>query len=152
MNNVAQLNGWAQFSCVQMEHSLCYRTEELELFSYCHCKGIGITAYSPLMDGHLARPIGIETTRTKRVDGTFFEKKRRESDIKIINRVVEIAEKRGWKMSQVALAWSVTKITSPVVGANTPEKLLETIITGKRLTDEEIKFLEEPYEHQPVRF
>jgi aryl-alcohol dehydrogenase-like predicted oxidoreductase len=27
MNNVAQLNGWAQFSCVQMEHSLCYRTE-----------------------------------------------------------------------------------------------------------------------------
>lgn len=135
MNNVAQLNGWAQFSCVQMEHSLCYRTEvryfitmysslivfeqELELFSYCHCKGIGITAYSPLMDGHLARPIGIETTRTKRVDGTFFEKKRRESDIKIINRVVEIAEKRGWKMSQVALAWSVTKITSPVVGANT---------------------------------
>lgn len=27
MNNVAQLNGWAQISCVQMEHSLLYRAE-----------------------------------------------------------------------------------------------------------------------------
>lgn len=152
MNNVAQLNGWTQFSCVQMEHSLLYRTEELELFSYCNHKGIGIMAYSPLMEGHLARPIGTETTRTKSVSGTFFEKKRRDSDLKIINRVKEIAEKHSWRMSQVALIWSLTKISSPVVGANTPERLLETVVVGKNLTEDEIKYLEEPYEHQPARF
>jgi aryl-alcohol dehydrogenase-like predicted oxidoreductase len=27
MNNVAQINGWTQFACVQVEHSLLYRTE-----------------------------------------------------------------------------------------------------------------------------
>ncbi|RDB15357.1 Versiconal hemiacetal acetate reductase [Hypsizygus marmoreus] len=152
MNNVAQLNRWTQFSCVQMEHSLLYRAEELELFAYCNYKGIGVLAYSPLMDGHLARPIGSETPRTQRINGTFFEKKRRESDLKIINRLIEIAEKKGWKMSQVALAWSATKITSPVVGANTSERLLEAIVAGKKLTEEEIKYLEEPYEAQPPRF
>ena len=85
MNNVAQVNGWTQFACVQVEHSLLYRTEvssqllsqltslcsrtnasdfaqELELFSYCNYKGIGIIGFSPLMDGHLARPIGTDLT------------------------------------------------------------------------------------------
>lgn len=136
MNNVAQLNGWTQFSCVELEHSLLYRTEvshrhyvfdislceryqEREMIDYCNYKGIGVVAYSPLMDGHLARPVGTETPRSKRVSGTFLEKRRRESDIKIINRVAEIAEKRSCKMNQVALAWSLKKVSSPIVGANT---------------------------------
>ncbi|KAG6894013.1 hypothetical protein C0992_007840, partial [Termitomyces sp. T32_za158] len=144
MNNVAHINGWTQFNVIQMEHSLLYRTEELELFAYCDYKGIGIMAYSPLMDGHLARPVGIETMRSKGVRGSFFEKRRRESDVEIIGRVSKLAEKRSWKMAQVALTWSLTKVSSPIVGANTPERLIETIIAGKTLTDEEIKYLEEP--------
>ncbi|THH21264.1 hypothetical protein EW146_g249 [Bondarzewia mesenterica] len=152
MNNVAQLNGWTQFSCVQMEHSLLYRAEERELFAYCDFKGIGIIAFSPLMDGHLARPDGTETVRTKRYSGTSYDKKRRECDIKIIQRVEEIAQKHSWKMCQVALAWSASKISSPIVGVNSVERLHEDIITGKTLTAEEIKYLEEPYEDQPPRF
>ncbi|KAF5388331.1 hypothetical protein D9615_000800 [Tricholomella constricta] len=152
MNNVAERNGWTKFSCVQMEHSLLYRTEERELFSYCDYKGIGIMAYSPLMDGHLARPLGTESARTNSVKNSFFEKKRRDSDIAIINRVSEIAQKRSWKMSQVALAWSLAKGSNPVVGANTPERILESVTAGKTLTEEEIKYLEEPYEAQPARF
>lgn len=152
MNNVAQLNGWTQFACVQVEHSLLYRTEELELFSYCNHKGIGITGFSPLMDGHLARPIGTETPRSKFANGSPFEKKRRESDLKIIKRVQELAQKHSWTMSQVALTWSLTKVSSPIVGANTPERLREAIVAGKTLTDEEIKYLEELYEAQPPRF
>ena len=140
MNNVAQVNGWTQFACVQVEHSLLYRTEvssqllsqltslcsrtnasdfaqELELFSYCNYKGIGIIGFSPLMDGHLARPIG--TSRSKFASGSPFEKKRRESDLKIIKRVQELAQKHSWTMSQAALTWSLTKVSSPIVGANT---------------------------------
>ncbi|THH11763.1 hypothetical protein EW146_g7929 [Bondarzewia mesenterica] len=152
MNNVAQLNGWTQFSCVEMEHSLLYRAEERELFAYCDFKGIGIIAFSPLMDGHLARPIGTETVRAKEHEGTRYDKKRRECDIQIIKRVEEIAQKHSWKMCQVALAWSASKISSPIVGANSVERLHEDIITGKTLTAEEIKYLEESYEDQPPRF
>lgn len=71
------------------------------------------------MDGHLARPIGTTTPRSKFAGGSPFEKKRRESDLEIIKRVQELAQKHSWTMSQVALTWSLTKISSPVVGANT---------------------------------
>jgi len=151
MNHVAEVKGWTEFISMQVEHSLLYRPEELEMFAYCNFKGIGIIPYSPLMDGHLARPTGTETPRTKSISGTPFEKRRRDSDIKIIKRVEELAEKHKWKMSQVALAWTASKVTSPIVGANSPERLKECITAGKVLTAEEIKYLEEPYEAQPPR-
>ena len=75
------------------------------MLSYCKYKGIGVIAYSPLMTGHLARPLGVETDRTKALSGTPFEKKRRESDNQIIRRVEELAKKHSWTMSQVALSW-----------------------------------------------
>ncbi len=71
--------------------------------------------YSPLLDGNLARPLGTKTNRTE----AGFQKELKPSDIKIIERVIELAEKHSWKMSQVALSWSLTKISSPIVGANT---------------------------------
>ncbi len=71
--------------------------------------------YSPLLDGNLARPLGTKTERT----AGGFQKELKPSDIKIIERVIELAEKHSWKMSQVALTWSLTKISSPIVGANT---------------------------------
>lgn len=89
------------------------------MFAYCKFKGIGVLSYSPLMDGHLARPLGTETPRTKNINGSPFEKKRRESDKEIIRRVEKIAEKHSLKMSQVALAWSGLKVSSPIIGANT---------------------------------
>lgn len=70
------------------------------------------------MDGHLARPPGTDTVRTKTYRAYGAEKPRRESDLQIIKRVQEIAEKRSWKMSQVALAWSNTRVSSPIVGIN----------------------------------
>ena len=70
------------------------------------------------MDGHLARPLDSVTPRSKSIAGTFFEKPRRDSDKKIIQRVEELAKKKQWKMSQVALAWVASKITAPIVGAN----------------------------------
>ncbi|KAJ7499638.1 Aldo/keto reductase [Mycena latifolia] len=108
MNNVTEKNNWTTFSCVQIEHFLIYRSEaEPEMFAYCNSKGIGILAYSPLMDGHLARPVGIETEK-------------------------------------VALAWSLTKVSSPVVGMSSVERVHQAIIPEEVLTADEIKYLEEP--------
>ncbi|KAL5536462.1 hypothetical protein ACEPAF_284 [Sanghuangporus sanghuang] len=148
MNHVAESNGWTPFICTQVEHSLLYRSEEIDMFAYCQLKGIGIISFSPLMDGHLARPLGTETPRTQSIKGSPFEKKRRPSDEEIIKRVEELAGKHSWKMSQVALLWSLSKVSSPIVGANSPTRLAECVVTGKNLTADEIKYLEEPYEAQ----
>jgi aryl-alcohol dehydrogenase-like predicted oxidoreductase len=54
-------------------------------------------------------------------------------------------------MGQVSLAWINTKVTSPIVGFSSAQRMEEAIIPGYKLTDEEIKFLEEPYRPQNIR-
>ncbi len=67
-------------------------------------------------------------------------------DETIIDRVQELAEKKGWKMSQVALAWLNKRISSPIIGFSSVERIDEAIdVRGKTLTDEEERYLEELY-------
>lgn len=74
-----------------------------------------------------------------------------DTDNKIISRVQELAEKKGWKMSQVALAWTIQKDTIPIVGFSNLGRLDEAIgVQGKRLSEEEMKYLEEPYEPRAI--
>lgn len=88
------------------------------MLSYCRHSGLGTLAFAPLMDGHLARSVGTQTDRSRLFDGTIYDKPRRDSDKEIIRRVEELAEKKGWGMSQIALSWSTTKVSSPIVGMN----------------------------------
>ncbi|KZV73288.1 Aldo/keto reductase [Peniophora sp. CONT] len=152
MNSIAERHGWTQFISVQIEHSLLFRPQEVEMLAYCMYKGIGVISYSPLLCGHLARPVGSKTDRSKALEGSFFERKLNESDEEIVKRVEQIAKKRAWKMSQVALAWSCTKVTSPIVGLNSIERVAESIIAGKTLDAAEIQTLEEPYQYRPYRW
>lgn len=70
---------------------------------------------------------------------------------KIIERVEEIAKKRSWKMSHVATAWLNKRVTSPIVGLSKIARIDETLeVRGKMLTDEEEKYLEEPYVPLPI--
>jgi len=73
------------------------------------------------------------------------------ADTQIIKRVMELAEKKGWKMSHVALAWIIQKKTIPIVGFSSLARLEEAVaVRGKSLTPEEMKYLEEPYTPKPV--
>jgi aryl-alcohol dehydrogenase-like predicted oxidoreductase len=57
-----------------------------------------------------------------------------------------LAEKKGWKMSQVALAWINKRIASPIIGVSSIERMDEALdVRGKTLTEEEEKYLEELY-------
>ena len=69
----------------------------------------------------------------------------------IIGRGLELAERRGVTMTEVSLAWLLSKVTSPVVGAT---KLHHIEGAAKavdlELTPEEILYLEEPYVPHPL--
>ncbi len=72
-------------------------------------------------------------------------------DHEIIKRVQELAEKHGWKMSTVALAWINKKVSSPIIGFSTPERIDEALeCRGKTLTADEEKYLEELYKPQAI--
>jgi aryl-alcohol dehydrogenase-like predicted oxidoreductase len=45
----------------------------------------------------------------------------------IVNRVQEIAAKKGISMAQVALAWSMARTTAPIVGTTSLKNLEDSI-------------------------
>ncbi|KAG1890484.1 NADP-dependent oxidoreductase domain-containing protein [Suillus fuscotomentosus] len=151
LNDVAARNGWTTFVSMQDEYSLLYREEEREMLAYCKFNGIGVIPWAPLSAGLLARPVGTETTRLNSIKGTAWEKKVSSADATIINRVEELSKKKNYKMSQIALAWVASKVSSPIVGISSVQRLQESIIEGIELTPEEIKYLEEPYEPKATR-
>jgi aryl-alcohol dehydrogenase-like predicted oxidoreductase len=105
--------------------------------------------WAPLDAGNLARPY--EKYRTTERGKNHPTAGLREVDVKTIARVQELAEKKGWKMSQVALAWVNKRISSPIIGFSSVERLEEACeARGKTLTDEEEKYLEELYEPRAI--
>lgn len=114
---------------------------------FCHETGVGLIPWAPLYRGNLARPLNTETTRSK--NNMFSDMKG--ADIDIIKRVQELADKKGWAMSHVALAWIIQKNTIPIVGFSNLERLDEAVeVRGKTLTEDEMKYLEEPYEPKNI--
>ena len=70
----------------------------------------------------------------------------------IISRVQGLADQNGWKMSQVALAWIQEKVSSPIVGFSSVQRLDEAMnIKGRVLKKGYVKYLEEPYAPQVVQ-
>ena len=150
MQFLAERNGWTKFISMQNYYNLCYREEEREMIRYCKETGVGLVPWAPLFAGRLARPVGYDKSiRSKRPSA--HHPTSTPADEEIINRVEQLAKKKGWNMSHVALAWHKAKGTVPIVGINSVEKVDDVCeLRGKALTDEEVKQLEEPYVARPV--
>jgi aryl-alcohol dehydrogenase-like predicted oxidoreductase len=119
---------------------------------YCHETGVGLIPWAPLYRGLLARPLGSDsTTREESMKGNPMFSGVSEQDAEQIKRVQELADKKGWKMSQVALAWIIKKNTIPIVGFSNLGRLDEAVaVRGKTITDDEAKWLEEPYRPKAI--
>jgi len=147
MQQVAEKHNYTKFISMQNHYNLVYREEEREMNRYCNDTGVGLIPWAPLCRGHLARPLEkFGTTERSKP-----EKELTEVDQKIIGRVEELAKKKGWKMSWVALAWINSRISSPIIGFSSVERIEEAIeVRGKKLTAEEEKYLEELYEPKAI--
>jgi len=118
---------------------------------FCNETGVGLIPWGPLFSGLLAKPFGVESDRSKMA--MVFSGGITEADKTINKRVQEVAEKKGWKMSQVALAWIRGKGCVPIVGlcSTSIERLDDACaVGGMKLTEDEVKYLEEPYVAKPV--
>ncbi|KZV98766.1 Aldo/keto reductase [Exidia glandulosa HHB12029] len=151
MNDVAEKHNWTKFVSMQNEYSLIYREDEREMIPYCLHNGIGIIPWGPIAGGHLARPLGNDTTRSEASRGGPGERKHSDTDQQIIQRVGELAKKKDVTMAHIALAWTMNKVSSPIVGVSSVERLEAAMIGDFKLTEEETKYLEEPYQPHVVR-
>ncbi len=146
-NALAEREGWAKFVSVQGHYNLIFREEEREMVPCCRAENIALTPYSALAGGRLSKHPG-ETS--KRLEQDAYARLKydaaAEQDGEIIRRVAELADARGVTMTEISLAWLLTKVTAPVVGATK----LHHIEGAARAVDlalsaEEIAYLEAPY-------
>ncbi len=147
---LADRYGWTRFATMQNHYNLIYREEEREMMALCRAEGIGVIPWSPLARGRLARPSGGEDTKRHEMDlvATNLYARSDEADRKVIDRLGEVAEKRGLPRAQLALAWLLAKpgVTAPIVGATKPHHLEDAVAAlSVNLSAEEITALEELY-------
>jgi 1-deoxyxylulose-5-phosphate synthase len=152
---LARLNGWTRFVSMQNHLNLLYREEEREMLPLCQAEGIAVIPWSPLARGRLTRPWQSGTSKRSESDqfGNTMYARTEDADKRVVDRLGEVAEKRGVARAQVALAWLLIKpgITAPIVGASKPHHLEDAAAAlSLQLTPEEIATLEEPYVPHPV--
>ncbi len=146
-NALAEKNNFAKFISVQNHYNLLFREEEREMAAFCAEENIAMTPYSALASGRLSKKPG-ETS--KRLQEDSYAKGKydatAEVDAKIIERVIELAEKYSVSMTEISLAWLLTKVESPVVGATKFHHIDGAAkSTDLKLSAEDINYLEELY-------
>jgi aryl-alcohol dehydrogenase-like predicted oxidoreductase len=145
----ADLNGWTRFVSMQNYYNLLYREEEREMLRLCQAEGIGVIPWSPLARGRLTRDWDETSARSETDEfGKSLYAKTAEADRRVVERVAEIAARRGVPRAQVALAWLLHKpvVTAPIIGASKPQHLEDAMAAmSLTLSPEEIAALEEPY-------
>ncbi|MGA9062476.1 MAG: aldo/keto reductase [Terracidiphilus sp.] len=152
---LADRQGWTRFVSMQNHYNLLYREEEREMIGLCQAEGVAVIPWSPLARGRLTRDWKAETTARTATDvfGNAMYAKTEASDRAVVDRLGEVAEKRGIPRAQVALAWLLARpgVTAPIVGASKPHHLEDAAAAlAVRLTPEEMTALEEPYVPHPV--
>jgi aryl-alcohol dehydrogenase-like predicted oxidoreductase len=142
---------------MQGHYNLVYREEEREMLPLCEVEGIGVIPWSPLARGMLAgtrAKLGDESTARSQSDGLDQILYDQPSDWEVVEAVKKVAEARGAKPAQVALAWMLAKpvVTAPIIGATKLSHLEDAIAAvDVALSDEEIAVLEAPYRPHPVK-
>ncbi|AKM87631.1 aldo/keto reductase [Enterobacter ludwigii] len=146
-NALAEREGLTPFVSMQSHYNLIMREDERELFGLCAEDGIALTPYSALASGRLSRKEG-HTRRAVEDDYARGKYDRSaEQDRIIIERVAELAEQYQVSMTEISLAWLLTRVTSPIVGA-TQKRHVEGAVNAVslQLSPEAIRYLEECYQ------
>jgi aryl-alcohol dehydrogenase-like predicted oxidoreductase len=151
----ATLHGWTRFVSMQNFYNLAYREEEREMIPLCQKLGVGLIPWSPIARGFLARPHATETETLRggsdKMLKSVFTEKVASADQEINQRVEKVAKDKGVSMANVAIAWTLAKGCCPIVGMSKVERIAGTISAlSVKLTEEEVKFLEEPYAPKKV--
>lgn len=146
----------SRFASMQCYYNLLYRENEREAIPMCQAEGIAVMPYSPLARGFVAgnrkRDGGGETLRSN--NDPFSDRDYcRPQDFAIVDRITEVAKKRGVKNAQVAMAWLWQKpgVTAPILGATKSSYIDDAVeALTLKLSDEELKALEEPYQPRAI--
>jgi aryl-alcohol dehydrogenase-like predicted oxidoreductase len=144
-------------TAVQSEYSLWTRDPEDEVLPTVRELGIGFVAYSPLGRGFLTGAIrsldDLDEDDWRRSNPRFQEEALAEN-LRLADRVGELAEEVGATAAQVALAWVLAKGEDvvPIPGTKSPRRIEENAAAAElALSGEQIAALDEAVSPDAVR-
>ncbi|KAI0355232.1 Aldo/keto reductase [Trametes cingulata] len=152
MQNYAITHNLTPFISMQNHYSLLYREEEREMMPTLKLFGVGSIPWSPLARGKLTRPLTADSKRSK--TDPFMALYNSEATETIINRVEELAKKKGVSMAQLSLAWIMSKpgVTAPIIGTTNLSNLEDILGSLEvKLDEDDLKYLEEPYKPMAIQ-
>lgn len=143
---ISDRNNICRFDSIQPHYNLVHRAEfERELSAVCKTYKIGVIPYSPLAGGFLTgkyrRNLVPQSARVGGVKKYFQEK-----NWVLLDHMDMLAKEKNTNLTQIALAWLLADplITSPIIGANTPEQLKDSLgAVGLKLTNKEKELLDQ---------
>ncbi|WP_298476016.1 L-glyceraldehyde 3-phosphate reductase [uncultured Maribacter sp.] len=115
----------------QARYSIFDRWVEDGLLNTLENNGVGCIAFSPLAQGMLTNKYvnGIPEDSRAAKNLTYLDREQVENNLHKIKNLAAVAEKRGQKLSQMAIAWLLNRpaITSVLVGASSAKQLIENV-------------------------
>jgi aryl-alcohol dehydrogenase-like predicted oxidoreductase len=119
-------------SDLQIEYSLISRGIEEEILPTCRELGIGVTAYGVLsrglISGHWSRERELGQSDFRALSPRF-QGENLEHNLAIVDRLDEVAARRGVSVAQIAIAWALSRGEDivPLVGARRRDRLEEAL-------------------------
>ncbi|MDB5075518.1 MAG: Pyridoxine 4-dehydrogenase [Chloroflexi bacterium] len=145
---IRRANAVHPISAVQTEYSLWSRDPEEEILPTCRELGIGFVAYSPLgrgfLTGQISSPDDFAQDDVRR-NMPRFQGENFTRNLKLVERVREIAQSKGATPGQIALAWVLAQGQDivPIPGTTNRAHLEENVAaTGIKLTREDLARIE----------
>jgi aryl-alcohol dehydrogenase-like predicted oxidoreductase len=131
---------------LQIEYSLVSRGIEAEILPVCRELGIGVTAYGVLSRGLISGHWSKQRTSESgfRAMSPRFQGENLENNLRLVERLREIASDIGCTVAQVAIAWVAAQGTDiiPLIGARRRDQLAEALgALALQLSDEQLRSL-----------
>ncbi|WP_026928908.1 aldo/keto reductase [Glycomyces tenuis] len=140
--DTSRLHGWEPFACLQPLYNLLDRETEWDLIPVCRNEGVGVIPWSPLRGGWLggryrrnmtAPPPGSRAEADAEHSSDPWDAGADDRTWKVIDTLLEVAQKSGRTPAQVALRWLMDQpgVTAPIIGARTPEHLEDNLAAAE---------------------
>jgi len=163
-NGIAAAAGLKRFDCVQPRYSLLFRSYEQDLFPLCELDDIAVIPYNPLAGGLLSGKHSLDdgpAENTRFSLGTaadrYQERYWQQAEFATVEALRPIAAEAGISMVTLANAWVLDQpaVTSPIIGASTPEQLADAVAAVDVTLDDDLRQrldeLTAGYKHAPWR-
>ncbi|MEM7214873.1 MAG: aldo/keto reductase [Pseudomonadota bacterium] len=143
---IAEEKGLPRMASIQNEYSLLCRIFDLDLGELCHHEDVGLLSFSPLacglLTGKYADCKGDDRPEGSRADvsNASLGGRWNSTTHKAVSAYSRIAEKHGIDLTQMALAWCLTRpfMTSVIFGATSMAQLENSVASADLSLDEEI--------------